>query len=328
MPIAMSPGPTPTKPVASDADYARALEVDPALLAAPEEAPGEAEANATQVLRTYLAASHASPVPFPSIAMEILELVRYPDVDLNELSRYIRVDGALAGGVLALANSAIYRAVRRIDTIKEAVGRLGISEVARLAAAISMRSLYSADAAQAHQAFQSVWQRNFQHAVTVARCASELARQKVAPTPGVEQTFMAGLLHDVGLAAALRALAELVSYGKLASMEEPMLGRALHRVHVDAGVELHKGWQLPPTLSEVAAHHHGPVPPTELASMIHLVRMVSARDLLRRAPGSNPRGAIEVAESARVLGVAPERVKALAADLDAAEAWVATVFPA
>ncbi len=320
--------PTPARPGAADADYARALDVDPAALGAPEQAPSPAEANATQVLRAYLAASHASPVPFPSIAMEILELVRYPDVDLNELSRYIRVDPALAGGVLALANSAIYRAVRRIDTIKEAVGRLGISEVARLAAAISMRSLYSADAAQAHQAFQPVWQRNFQHAVTVARCASELAKQKVAQTPGIEQTFMAGLLHDVGLAAALRALAELVAYGKLPALEEPALGRVLQRVHLDIGIQLHKGWQLPPTLAEVAAHHHGPVPPTELAPLVHLVRMVSARDLLRRVPGANPKGAVEIAESARALGVTPEREKALAADLDAAEAWVATVFPA
>lgn len=320
--------PTPGRPAAADADFARALEVDPAALTAPEEAPGPVEANAVQVLQAYLAASHASPVPFPSIAMEILELVRYPDVDLNELSRYIRVDGALAGGVLALANSAIYRAVRRIDTIKDAVSRLGISEVARLAAAISMRSLYSADAAQAHQAFQPVWQRNFRHAVTVARCASELAKQKVAVTPGIEQTFMAGLLHDVGLAAALRALAELVSYGKLPSLEEPLLGRVLHRVHREVGVELHKGWQLPPTLSEVAAHHHGPVPPTELSSLVHLVRMVSARDLLRRAPGANPHGLAEVVESARALGLGPDRVKALSADLDAAEAWVTTAFPA
>jgi len=319
--------PTPARPGAADADYALALDLDPTALDVPEEAPAQAEADATQVLRAYLVASHASPVPFPSIAMEILELVRYPDVDLNELSRYIRVDGALAGGVLALANSAIYRAVRRIDTIKEAVSRLGISEVARLAAAISMRSLYSADAAQAQQTFQPIWQRNFQHAVTVARCASELAKQKVAATPGVEQTFMAGLLHDVGLAAALRALAELTAYGKLPALEEPVISRVLHRVHVEVGVELHKGWQLPPTLSEVAAHHHGPVPQTELAPMVNLVRMISARDLLRRAPGASPRAAAEVVEAARALGLAPERVKALSTDLETAEAWMATVFP-
>lgn len=323
MPNRMSPSPTAEKAF-SLGEYATALQVDPAALDAREPEVPEA---ADTVLRPYLAASHASPVPFPAIAMEIMELVRYPDVDLNELARYIRVDGALAGGVLALANSAVYRAVRRIDTIKEAVGRLGMSEVARLSAAIALRSLYSADATRAHQAFEPTWKLLFQHAVTVARCTSELARQRLAPTPGTEQTFMAGLLHDVGLAAALRATAELVSHGKLAAISEPGLGCLLMRVHAEAGVELHKGWQLPPTLAEVAAHHHGPVPDTELAPLVHLVRLVSAYDLLRRAPAMHPRAPAEIAESASALGLPPERMKTMAAELDAAGAWVATAFP-
>lgn len=321
----MCPSPTPAKAF-SDAEYAAALHVQPAVLSAQGPADGAHEA-AVAILRPYLAASHASPVPFPTIAMEIMELVRYPDVDLNELARYIRVDGALAGGVLALANSAVYRAVRRIDTIKEAVGRLGMSEVARISAAISMRALYSADATRAHQAFAPTWKLLFHHAVAVGRCASELARQGVAQTPGTEQTFMSGLLHDVGMAAALRSTAELVSFGKLPEIAAPALTRLLHAVHVEAGVELHKGWQLPPTLSEVAAHHHGPVPQTDLGPLIHLIRLVSAYDLLRRAPDGSPHAAAEVVESARALNVPPERVKALSADLDAAEAWVATAFP-
>jgi putative nucleotidyltransferase with HDIG domain len=323
----MCPSPQSPASSASGENYAAALEVDPASLSAPEPPSEGAEAEAAQAVRAYLAASHMSPVAFPSIAMEILELVRYPDVDLAELSRYVRVDGALAGGVLALANSAVYRAVRRIDTIKEAVARLGISEVARLAAAISMRSLYSADASRAHEAFEPTWARLFRHAVTVARCTSDLARHKVAPTPGMEVAFMAGLLHDVGLAAALRAVAELSIFGKLPRLEEPALGRVLQRVHVEAGVELHKTWKLPPTLSEVAAHHHGPPPPGQNAPLALLVQMVSARDLLRRAPESHPRAAAEVAESAQALGLSAARVGALASDLELAEAWAATVFP-
>jgi putative nucleotidyltransferase with HDIG domain len=323
----MSSPPKAPAPSASGENYAAALEVDPASLFAPEPAEEGPEFEAAQAVRAYLAASHVSPMAFPSIAMEILELVRYPDVDLGELSRYVRVDGALAGGVLALANSAVYRAVRRIDTIKEAVARLGISEVARLAAAISMRSLFSADANRAHETFAPVWARLFRHAVTVARCTSDLARHKVTATPGVEVSFMAGLLHDVGLAAALRAVAELTFFGKLPQLEEPALGRVLHRVHVEAGVELHKTWKLPPTLSEVAAHHHGPVPEGQNATLVQLVCLVSARDVLRRAPTSNPRAAAEVAESARALGLSAARVAALASDLELAEAWATTAFP-
>jgi hypothetical protein len=41
----------------------------------------------------------------------------------------------------------------------------------------------------------------------------------------------------------------------------------------------------------------------------------------------HPRAPAEIAESAAALGLPPERVKAMAAELDAAEAWVATAFP-
>jgi HD-like signal output (HDOD) protein len=302
----MPEGPT-VRASPSDAEYAQAMGLEPAALQAREEAPSTAEAQACEVLRPYLAASPTVPGAFPAVALEILELVRTPDVDLAQLARTIRADGALAGGVLALANSAVHRAVRRIDTIQEAVSRLGLSEVARLTAAISMRSLYGADAGGARGPFQAAWQQLSLHAVTVARCTSELARQGLCPTPGVEQTFLAGLLHDVGLAGALRAVCELVSYRKLPALPEPVLGRVLRRVHVETGVALHRSWKLGP--------------------LIHLVRLVSAQDLLSRAPAAHPRAAAETAESARALGLEAGRVKALAAELQAAQAWVAMVLP-
>jgi putative nucleotidyltransferase with HDIG domain len=222
----------------------------------------------------------------------------------------------------------VYRGVRRIDTVKDAVARLGISEVARLAAAISMKSVYSEDVTRSHERFRALWTQLFLHAVVVARCASELARQKLAATSGTEQTFMAGLLHDVGLASTLRATAELSIFGKLPELEPAVLRRVLYRLHVEAGAELHKSWRLPPSLAEVAAHHHEPTAAGEPAPLVHLVRLVSALDLLRRAPGMHPRAPAEVVESARALHVPPGRVATMPADLDAAESWVSTVFPA
>ena len=77
----------------------------------------------------HFALNHPGPASFPSISLRILELVRYPDVNLNELAKYIRMDGALASSLLSLANSAVYRGVKHIDTVKDAVARIGLGEV-------------------------------------------------------------------------------------------------------------------------------------------------------------------------------------------------------
>jgi putative nucleotidyltransferase with HDIG domain len=323
-PPGAGPAHLPTTAAADDAAYAAALGLAPEALAAPEPAPSPEEAHIADLVRAHFAAARPDPASFPSIAMQILELVRYPDVDLNELAKYIRVDGALASGVLALANSAYYRAVRKIDTVKDAVSRLGISEVARLTAAISMKSLYSAEAATAHAKFEPVWTALFLHAATVGRCASDLAKRQVAPVPGVEQVFVAGLLHDVGKGVAMRSLAELVGYGKLAPPSPQVIARVLHLVHVDVGVEMHRAWQLPATLADAAALHHAPE--VESGPLVQLVRLVSALDLLRREPATHPRAGAEILSSSRALGVSPARVHALGEDLDGAEAWVRTVF--
>jgi putative nucleotidyltransferase with HDIG domain len=324
----MSPGPEtlPATPDAPDAAWAAALGIDPAALGAQLPDPTPEEQRVVDAVRSHFAVSRPGPAAFPSVAMQILELVRYPDIDLNELARYIRVDGALAGGVLALANSAVYRAVRRIDTVKEAVARLGMSEVARLAAAISMKSLYSPESAGGQKGYEPVWSALFFHAASVGRCASELAKQKLAPTPGVEQAFMAGLLHDVGKGVAMRSVAELTEYGKLPALPVDLVRRVIHRVHVEIGTEMHKVWQLPPTLAEVAANHHLARPPGD-APFIHLVRLVSSVDLVRREPATWPGAAGEAVQSAKALGIGPARVKALGPELETAEAWVKTVFP-
>lgn len=312
----------------TDAALAAAIGVPPAALAATAPAlEGDATAVAAAV-RAWFAHARPDPASFPSVALQILELVRYPDVDLNELAKYIRVDGALAGGVLALANSAAYRAVRRIDTVKDAVARLGVSEVARVAAAISVRSLYGSDATAAHLRHAPVFTRLFLHAATVARCAAELAKRGVAATPGAETVFMAGLLHDVGRAVALRALAELERHRKVAELDAAASLRVVEEVHVELGGAVHETWRLPRTLTAVAAHHHDPsTAPDDLRACVHLVGLVSALDLHRREPGAHPRAPAEIAGSARALGLDADRVKALGAELDAAEAWVRTVFP-
>jgi putative nucleotidyltransferase with HDIG domain len=320
------PEPLPTTPDAPEAAWAAALGVDQMFLAAEMPEATVEEERVIDAVKGHFAVARPGPAAFPSVAMQILELVRYPDIDLNELSRYIRVDGALAGGVLALANSAVYRAVRRIDTVKEAVARLGMSEVARLSAAISMKSLYSPEQASAQKPYEPVWSGLFFHAATVARCVSDLAKAKVTTTPGVEQAFMAGLLHDVGKGVAMRSVAELTEYGKLSVLPVDGLRRILHRVHVDIGAEMHKVWQIPDTLADVAAHHHIAHPPGD-TGFVRLVTLVSAVDLIRREPKTNPAAPGEAVVAAKGLKLGPARLKALGAELEEAEAWVRSVFP-
>jgi HD-like signal output (HDOD) protein len=315
-------------PGAPDADFAAALALPPAAMAAPGPAATPEEAQAAERIMAHFLVNHPGPSSFPSISLRILELVRYPDVNLAELSKYIRMDGALAASLLALANSAVYRGVKHIDTVKDAVARIGLGEVAKLTAAISTRSLYGAEELSEFQRFAPVWRLLFFHGATVARAASELSRQKIPVGHGPEQVFMAALLHDVGKAIALRSLAALEAAGKLPRSSDDGAARLLHLVHVPVGDEMQRRvWNLPPLFAEVAAHHHdGASVPGEAAATVQLVRLVSALDLLRAEPALHPAAPAEILASARALGLSPARLALVAPALDEAEDWVGLLF--
>jgi len=315
-------------PGAPDADFAAVLGLPLAALAAPGVAPTAEEALAGERLLAHFALNHPGPASFPSISLRILELVRYQDVNLNELAKYIRMDGALASSLLSLANSAVYRGVKHIDTVKDAMARIGLGEVAKLTAAISTRSLYGAEELSEFQRFAPLWRDLFFHGATVARAAAELSRQKLPVKQGSEQVFMAGLLHDVGKSIALRSLAALEAGGKLPPSSDEGAGRLLHQVHVAVGAEMQrKIWSLPPLFADVAAHHHdGAVGAGETAATVHLVRLVSALDLLRAGPARHPAAGAEILASARALGLSPAKVALVGPALDEAEDWVGLLF--
>jgi putative nucleotidyltransferase with HDIG domain len=312
---------------AAPAAYAPALGLPPEALTAAAAPPSDAVEAAVRDVRAHFARHRPPPASFPAVALRILDLVARPEMDLGELARQVRIDGALASGLLALANSAAYRGVRRIETVRDAMARLGLNEVAKLASAISTRSLHG-PAEKAEQARHAArWDRHFLHAATVARGASELFRFRAQKVAGSEQVFMAGLLHDVGRSLALRSLAALQAGGAHAALDDAQVDQVVDLAHVAVGAELHAQWRMPDQFALAAAHHHDrAVAPGEHAATVHLVRMISALALLRAEPGRHPRAPFEAVDSARALGVSPELLADAAGRLAADEDWVRVLF--
>ena len=255
----------------------------------------------------------------------MLEVVRDPDVQIPALARLVEDDPALSAGLLALANSVLYRGVDEIRTVREAIARLGLSEVARITTALATRTLYQASVRAEFAAFAGAWDRLFYHAATVARAASELSRLRRIGS--AEVVYLGGMLHDVGKSLALRSLAALTLEGKVQALGKDSLERILHRVHVEVGGEAHREWGLPRHLAELAVlHHDASIPAGPEHAELHLVRLVSALHLLGDENKLHPDAAGEALQSARALGLGPDRVAALRGAIGETGEWVRLMF--
>jgi HD-like signal output (HDOD) protein len=308
------------------ARFARILGLERQEEAPPLAPEDEAEdARLAALVTKRFAASRPEPASFPAIALQILNLVASPDAQVSELARLVSRDPALSAGALSVANSAVYRGVQEFETVREAVARLGVVELGRVASAVSARTLFSPRSRAEQAAFGERWNALFGHAVAVGSAAATQALRH--PGARSDRAYLGGLLHDVGKSLALSALAGLIADGAVAEPDGPRLERILDRVHVELGAEAHQIWELPHYLTVLCVRHHDEAIPADPEFVdLHLVRLTSALADLRE-PAFAARAAAEVVQSAGALGLDPYAARAILADLRQAEerssAWYA-----
>jgi HD-like signal output (HDOD) protein len=123
--------------------------------------PPAADSHATAA-RLAEGLSAAGDLPLlPTTAQEALDATRDKDVALGGFARLIEKDVALAATILKLANSPLYSWGRTIDSLEQAVVRLGLRECESLVVAVGMRSLAGRASAAVKAQCQVLWQHSF-----------------------------------------------------------------------------------------------------------------------------------------------------------------------
>ena len=164
----------------------------------------------------------------------------------------------LAGRMLRVANSAYYGHSRAVTTLPRAVSVLGTQAIRAIAITccfdrVMLRRLESA--LEGSSTF-------LRHSIATAIAAQTLAA--AASLPCHEEAYVAGMLHNVGV--AIQACVDAVGIRKLESARKAgMTGevRTLEGMYCGVTHEMCGGlvldaWQLPATLVSTAAHHHRP----------------------------------------------------------------------
>lgn len=276
-------------------------------LVVPVEAPltqtqrASEDALAEKVLAHYQK-NRPAPSSLPAVALRVLNAVAEPNVSLSELSKLIGQDPALSAGVLKVANSPVYMGAQEIQTLRDAVTRLGIAELSRIAGTVAARSLFHAQVRSEFARFSQRFTEVVDESVITARTAAWLA-MKVRGGHS-DQAFLAGMLHDLGRAVALRSIASLALAGEPLEPDDPRVGRVIERVHVEIGGEVHAAWNLPRFATLVAMRHHDLGLPADGEYVdVHVVRLVSALAQLRHVPWRYQELREEVNESCAALHV-------------------------
>jgi putative nucleotidyltransferase with HDIG domain len=189
---------------------------------------------------------------FNTVAVKLQQMLAHRDFRMDAVIEMISEDQSLASQVLKVANSSYYAGLSSIATIKDAIVRLGAQEVANMVMLASQYELYRSENEYLNDSMQNLWL----HSLACATGAKWLAK-KTGYANLVAESFMGGLLHDIGQLALLKVLDDINRKGESkAAFSDTLISEILDRMHENVGYQLMKSWSLPETYCSIAINHH------------------------------------------------------------------------
>jgi putative nucleotidyltransferase with HDIG domain len=205
-----------------------------------------------EILKEHVSSDKAKLPAFNRTGLAIQQEMARPDPDMQVIEKQILRDPAVAGQLLKVANSSFYRGMIEVTTVRNAMVRLGLAEVSNLVTLLTQKQSFTTQDPFIREYMDQLWI----HSVACALGAKWIAKECRLPSK-MNEAFFAGLLHDIGKAFLLMAIADLKKSGQLDdNVPQSFIEEVLDTLHQSLGAQLLKSWNLPQIYCTVAEHHH------------------------------------------------------------------------
>jgi PAS domain S-box-containing protein len=194
----------------------------------------------------------------PVVAVKLLEITEDELSSAKDVANLIESDPALTAKTLKMANSPVYRKTGDIGTIPDAVRFIGFNAVKSTVLTLSIMGLFDEKKGGSPFDPDAFWL----HSLACGVCCRDLATHARSGSSLVEESFVCGMLHDVGKILLFQFLPEdwaqvmgVVDRGKVSVAEAERTVLSLD--HAALGSELLRRWKIPEHICDAISLHHG-----------------------------------------------------------------------
>lgn len=185
-------------------------------------------------------------------AMKLQKEAAMENPDFKNLAQLIRMDLTLTSQILKTANSPFYRGLDDVETIKDAVVRLGQDEMVNVIMKVVLEQNFHSTIPLIRSHQQRLWQHSVSTAIGSLWLVRHLSMKEL-----ISKAFIGGLLHDMGKLYLLTALEKILLDKTMAFAPPPQLiEKILSSLHPALGFNLLTKWHLPKTYRIIARDHH------------------------------------------------------------------------
>ncbi len=229
------------------------------------------ELSFLEVIKQYIEAGNIVLPVLSSAAMNVQMELTKKEPEMRVLENLISKDQSLSSQVLQTANSAFYRGLAEIMTIKAAIVRLGMQEVGNIALMAATRNKFRSK----NKGLNFVMHKLWQHSVGCALGVQWLAKRCKLDEFG-NRAFFAGLFHDVGKLFILMVIDQMKEKNPNLPITQALLMDAMAALHTQQGYNLMKQWNLPDEYCVITRDHHN----RDLDSKNLLLLLVRLNDMI------------------------------------------------
>ena len=192
---------------------------------------------------------------FPENITEVQRLINDPDSEIEDIARRINSDPSLAADLLKTVNSAQFMLPNRVSNIPDAVMLLGFRGIKNMLYSYGTEKILNITDHESE-----MWD----HSHRVGFYAFTLARNITKKKDVIDDAYLGGILHDIGLIILQSFRPELMDHIKEFAVEKGLSAELLENMaagynHSEVGARIAEKWNFPPSLVDAIKYHHSPL---------------------------------------------------------------------
>ena len=182
----------------------------------------------------------------PKVTGAVIALTQDENSDMSSLAELVQKDQSLATRVMKIANSPAYCGVNPLNSLQQAISRLGMKTISEVALAASVGAkVFNVKGYESEVAY--MWQ----HSLASSAWAKEIARIR---RRNVESAFMCGLLHQIGKPVVLQTIVDIIKENSIELTLEEMQS-LIEEFYITVGAAMGNDWELPSSVIESIEFH-------------------------------------------------------------------------
>lgn len=212
----------------------------------------EAAQSLVGMIDHYVASNKVKLPVFNATALRIQKEVAKDEPDSRLIEKLIVSDQSLTGEVLSVSNSSFYKGLTQVATVRDAIIRMGNIEVSNIVSLVALQQNFQSKNPILHRIMGKLWRHSVGCAIGANWLARETGFQDLA-----HETFIAGLLHDVGKLYVLKVVDEMKASREIQDLpSDTVIDELMRQLHTEQGYTLMLQWNLPESYCRVARDHH------------------------------------------------------------------------